>query len=71
MIQKDESMKRELGNRILSELQQLSSSDEIKSSLLCLYDLYLPSLMEGFALRNVMFYPLRFFDNLSNLKSTF
>ena len=49
-------MKRELGNKILMELQQLSSSDEIKSSLLCLYDLYLPSLMEGFAMRNVVFH---------------
>ena len=52
-LQRDESQKRLLGEMILTELHKLSSSDEIGSSLLCLYDLYLPSLMEGFALKNV------------------
>ncbi|XP_063677318.1 uncharacterized protein LOC134813454 [Bolinopsis microptera] len=53
---RDESQKRLLGEMILTELQKLSSSDEIRSSLLCLYDLYLPSLMEGFAMKNILNY---------------
>ena len=51
--QEKEENKRGLQDMV-SRLQQIKSqSDTIPEDLICLYDIYLPSLMEGFALRNV------------------